>query len=86
MRKIAIIIAMSSIVAYGQDKNDAPIYKCSAMRFSHYEPKYKDFYMKSEDGKGIVSISWGIDSVVSIRLIDSNEKQTIMYYKLIKTK
>lgn len=149
MKQTLIILAMSSIVAYGQERNALKSKYYPSMKFSdtqsryefdkiqemlirikndtfweikepikpikpaylqqvldtqrikwiqsmynppiefteHKQPKYKDLLLKTIDGMAIERIMWGvIDSTLTIRLIDSNEKQTTMRYKLIETK
>lgn len=118
MKQTLLILAMSSIVAYGQDttkhwhknaliKGCAEFMKTAKLsgdtiteaeykamgRYKvpitfgeHKQPKYKDLTLRASNGMAIERIMWGADSTLSIRLIDSNEKQTTMKYKLIETK
>jgi hypothetical protein len=98
MKKLTLILAMSSIVAYGQQK---PMFgdKATTVHFGEYDscdipitfsqynqPKYKSLSFKTSNGSAIERMGWGADSTLYMVLIDSNERKTTMRYKLIETK
>ena len=100
MKQTLIILAMSSIVAYGQERKEDWRYDSatverirkvkllynSPIEFSHDSPKYKKYLVKDPEGLGIISISYKQDGLMDIRLIDSNNKTFTKHYKLIETK
>ena len=89
MRKLTLILAMSSIVAYGQGdtSNVMALYNIHPIIFGQYrQPKYKDLMLRASNGMAIERIGWGADSTLYMVLIDSCERKTTMKYKLIETK
>lgn len=89
MKKLTLILAMSSIVAYGQGdtSNVMALYNIHPIIFGEYkQPKYKSLPFKTSSGSSIERIGWYTDSTLYMVLIDSNERKTTMKYKLIETK